>query len=766
MFAENILELVGGTPLVELRHIKKNNRVKILAKIESMNPGGSIKDRVARAMIEKAEKSGELTPDKIIIEPTSGNTGIGLAMACAVRGYRLMLIMPETASEERKMIMKAYGAEILLTPGHLATDGAIEQAYRFYREQPDKYMLMDQYNNEASIQAHYKGTGQEIWDQTAGKVTHIVISLGTTGTAMGVSKRIKELSPDVQIIAVEPNPGHKIQGLKNMQESYPPGIYDKHKMDRIIHVEDEDAFEACRTLAKKEGLFVGMSSGAACAGAAKIAAELDEGLVVAIFPDGGERYLSTPLFRPPLVKGPKVFDHSSGKERVLDLGSSDTGLVTIGPSFDNPYDPEAFRRIILLDVMTRHLERQGGSISALVSMSDLEDQTLAASRERGVGRDSFAREITTAVEKMAHLLGVEKNIVFLRASNCVDRGIELCSSLLARGLAYEKLRSVYFDVSRDKSYGRMSSMDIDKVSLGKTVDMDDYVKENPRDFTLLKRATLQDLKLGDIIETEWGNVRPSWFLQHAVTALEGLPVISLLIAGETHRFPHLENLRAIWAGAGVAPQAWMVAQPVQPGGQVLPCVDEMIERAGQPIAVRMWMLSSSYKKPLVFSEQALSMWVKNQQRIQELAAGLSLHTAGEGSVSEEVEQEIFIIKSGLSQALEEDLKLHRFWPLLFSFTKTVNGLLASGSLNSNEATACLEQLLEVDHIIGILDHDAMPVALASLPENIRQAVENREKARSEKDFKVADELREKVFEAGYNIEDSSDGPRVFKVSHR
>jgi cysteinyl-tRNA synthetase len=763
MFAKDILELVGGTPLVELRHLKKKDSVKILAKIESMNPGGSIKDRVARAMLDKAEKSGDLTPDKIIIEATSGNTGIGLAMACAVRGYRLMLIMPETASEERKMIMKAYGAEILLTPGHLATDGAIEQAYRFYREQPDKYLLMDQYNNEASIMAHYNGTGKEIWEQTGGKVTHIVICLGTTGTAMGVAKRIKELSPDVKIIAVEPNPGHKVQGLKNMQESYPPGIYDKHKMDRIIHVNDEDAFEACRTLAKNEGLFVGMSSGAACAGAAGIAAELDEGLVVAIFPDGGERYLSTPLFRPPLIKGPKVFDFSSGKTKVLDIGASDTGLVTIGPSFDNPYDPEAFRRIILLDVMARHLDRQGGNISATVSMSDLEDQTLAASRDRGVDRDSFSKEITTAVDKMSRLLGVGDKVGFYRASTCVERGIELCRTLLARGLAYEKLRSVYFDVSRDKGYGQMSSMDIDKVSLGKTVDMDDYVKENPRDFTLLKRATLQDLKLGDIIETEWGNVRPSWFLQHAVTALESLPSVSILLAGETHRFPHLENLRAIWAGAGVSPQAWMVSQPVQPGGQVLPCVDEMIEKTGQPMAVRMWMLSSSYKKPLVCSDQALAMWVKNQQRVQELAAGLSLHTAGEGSVSEEIEQEVFNLKSGLSQALEEDLKLHRFWPVLFSFTKTVNGYLASGKLNSNEASACLEQLLEVDRIVGILDHEAMPVPFINLPENIRQAVEDREQARRARDFKVADELRDKVLQAGFNIEDSSDGPRVFKV---
>lgn len=763
MFARDILELVGGTPLVEMRGLNPNKNVKILAKLEAMNPGGSIKDRAAGAMIRKAEASGELTPDKIIIEATSGNTGIGLAMACAVKGYKLMLIMPETASEERKMIMRAYGAEIMLTPGHLATDGAIEQAYRFYREEPEKYLLMDQYNNEASIEAHYEGTGQEIWDQTDGKVTHVVACLGTSGTVMGITKKLKELNKDIQVIAVEPEPGHKIQGLKNMQESYPPGIYEKQKLDRIIRVQDNNAFEACRRLAKEEGVFVGMSSGAAMAGAADIAAELDEGMVVTIFPDGGERYLSTPLFRPQVMNGPKIFDHSTGEDKILSLAEAETGLFTMGPSFDNPYDPEAFRRIILLDVLARHLEREGAKVSALVGLADLEDQTLAASRERGIDRNSFAEEVSTAMRKAAHLLGVRKSMRFSRSSDSIDRTVELCRTLLAHGLAYEKLRSVYFDISRDKGYGQMSNMDIDKVSLGKTVDMDDYVKENPRDFTLLKRATLQDLKLGDIIETEWGNVRPSWFMQQAVTALEGLPGVSLLLAGEIHRFPHLENLRAIWSGAGVSPQAWMVAQPVLPGGPVLPCVDELIEKAGQPMAVRMWMLSSSYKKPLVCSDQAISMWVKNQQRLQDLAAGLSVVVGDSGDVSEDIDQEVFTLKSGLSQALNDNLKLHRFWPILFSFSKSINSHLGAGKLSGKEAGFCLEQLLEVDDILGILDHEAMPVPFASLPEEAKELLEQRELARAKKDFATADAMRDHLIELGFNVEDSSEGARVFKV---
>ncbi|MFP5240369.1 MAG: PLP-dependent cysteine synthase family protein, partial [Acidobacteriota bacterium] len=212
----DILSLAGDTPLVAIRRLNPNPDVTLLVKLEAKNPGGSIKDRVALAMIEAAQASGELTPDKTVIEATSGNTGIGLAMVCAVKGLKLTLVMPSSASEERKRIMRAYGAELLLTPGHLGTDGAIEEAYRLAREYPERYVLMDQFNNPASIEAHYRGTGQEIWDQTEGRVTHVVATLGTSGTAMGIAKKLKELNPAVKVVAVEPRPGHKIQGLKNM----------------------------------------------------------------------------------------------------------------------------------------------------------------------------------------------------------------------------------------------------------------------------------------------------------------------------------------------------------------------------------------------------------------------------------------------------------------------------------------------------------------------------------------------------------------------
>ena len=228
----DITKLIGHTPLIKLNRLNPNKKAAVWAKIESFNPGGSVKDRVALSMVEGAEKSGALTRDKTIIEATSGNTGIGLALVAAVKGYPLLLAMPESASIERQKILRAYGAKILLTPARLGTDGAIEKVYQMARENPDLYFLPDQFNNDDNIMAHYHGTGREIWEQTGGKVTMVVATMGTTGTLMGLTKRLKEFNPNIKIVGVEPYLGHKIQGLKNMKESYKPGIYDKEHFRR------------------------------------------------------------------------------------------------------------------------------------------------------------------------------------------------------------------------------------------------------------------------------------------------------------------------------------------------------------------------------------------------------------------------------------------------------------------------------------------------------------------------------------------------------
>jgi cysteine synthase B len=301
----NIFDAIGNTPLVELRKpdgISKN--VKVYGKLEGCNPGGSIKDRPAYYMILKAEESGQLDPGKIIVEPTSGNTGIALAMIGSAKGYKVKLFMPECVSTERQICLQAFGADVVLTPAKEATDGAIRRAWQFIEKEPDKYFMPNQFDNPNNVLAHYKTTGPEIYEQTGGEVDVFVAGLGTSGTLIGTGNYLKEKKPGVKVVAVEPTEGHTIQGLKNMKESINPKIYDPTKFDEKVTVEDGEAFEITRLLATHEGIFVGMSSGAAVAGAMQIARQMDKGTIVVILPDRGDRYLSTTLFRSVCAKCP------------------------------------------------------------------------------------------------------------------------------------------------------------------------------------------------------------------------------------------------------------------------------------------------------------------------------------------------------------------------------------------------------------------------------------------------------------------------------
>jgi len=293
----NILSAIGHTPLVKFNNLIENSKVKIFGKLEGCNPGGSIKDRPAYYMIKKAEESGELSREKIILEPTSGNTGISLAMIGAAKGYKVKLCMPECVSVERRSIIEAFGAEIILTPANESTDGSIRKAHQLISEEPDKYYMPNQFENENNVLAHYETTGPEIFSQTKGEIDIFVAGMGTGGTLMGVAKYLKEKKPQVKIVGVEPIVGHKIQGLKNMQESIVPKIFQAEKLDEKITVKDDPAYEMARKLATKEGIFVGMSSGAAVAGAFEVAKQMHSGIIVVILPDRGDRYLSTSLFR-------------------------------------------------------------------------------------------------------------------------------------------------------------------------------------------------------------------------------------------------------------------------------------------------------------------------------------------------------------------------------------------------------------------------------------------------------------------------------------
>ena len=296
MVKENILECIGSTPMVRINRLCPNPDVRIFAKLEGFNPTGSIKDRIAVKMIETAEREGRLRPGHTIIEPTSGNTGIGLAIVGIVKGYPVEIVMSSAVSVERRKIIRSYGAKVILTPAEEGTDGAIRTARRMVAADPDKYFMPDQFANAGNYLAHYQSTALEIWQQTRGEIDYLVCALGTSGTLMGISRFLKVMKPDIRTVCAHPIRGHYIQGLKNMEEAVVPEIYDPSQIDRQEMVESEEAIAMAREIIAREGIFAGMSSGAAMLAAVRTAQRVERGNIVVVFPDRAEKYLSTTMF--------------------------------------------------------------------------------------------------------------------------------------------------------------------------------------------------------------------------------------------------------------------------------------------------------------------------------------------------------------------------------------------------------------------------------------------------------------------------------------
>ena len=293
MIAGSIVERVGNTPLVRIKNITKDisPKVEIYAKLEDFNPGGSVKDRDALRMVQEGIKSGKLSGDKILMDPTSGNTGVAYAMIGAALGFPVELVMPENASQQRKDIARSFWAELTFSSPFEGSDGAIRLAHKLYEENPDKYFMPDQYNNELNPRAHYDSTGIEIWEQTEGRVTHFIATMGTSGTVMGTSRRLKDYNPDIQCIGAQPADSlHGLEGLKHMPSSIVPGIYKEEELDQVMGLETEPSYDLVDRLSKEEGILVGYSSGGAMLACLEVAKSLDEGVIVTIFADHGDRY--------------------------------------------------------------------------------------------------------------------------------------------------------------------------------------------------------------------------------------------------------------------------------------------------------------------------------------------------------------------------------------------------------------------------------------------------------------------------------------------
>jgi cysteinyl-tRNA synthetase len=759
--SHTILDAIGNTPMVEIRRLNPNSRVRLLAKLEYVNPGGSIKDRPALAMIEAGEASGDLTPDKTVIEATSGNTGIGLALVCSVKGYRLLLAMSEAASIERQKILKARGAEILLTPGHLGTDGAIEEVYRLARENPERYFMADQYNNPANWQAHYHGTAREIWEETGGSISALVATMGTTGTLMGMSRRLKEYNPDIRIIGVEPYLGHKLQGLKNMKEAYCPELYEKNRLDEKVNIDDEEAFEMTRRLAKEEGLFVGMSSGAALVIARQAAAGMSEGTVVVIFPDGGERYLSTPLFTVREKVDLKLFNTLTRKKEVFQpLTPGKASVYSCGPTANARLHPADHRRFIFSDLLCRYLEYRGYAVDHVMNITDFDDRTIEGSEAEGSDLTEFTDRHIAAFKKDLDFLGVRPAAHYPRASEHVDDMVALAERLAKRGYAYEKLRSLYFDISRFSQYGRLSGVDLEKIKLGATVDLDEYEKDNPRDFTLLKRARLSELKRGIYVKTPWGNVRPSWHLQCAAMSMKYLgESFDIHTSGRELVFPHHENEIAIASALTGKPLAryWLHCDRALVDGKKLGenegghTLDSLADRGYSGKAVRYWLLSTHYRKPVAFSEERLDAAESALKRLNTCIRAL-LNIRG-GVPYAELDQLLYDIRQGFITAMDDDLNISAALASLFTNVRKINLLISQGGIDPDGAEKVLTAFRNLDGVLNIMDFEPVPGDAT-----IQALIQEREAARREKDWERADRLRADIEALGVTLRDPKIAP--------
>jgi cysteinyl-tRNA synthetase len=769
IFSDGALGLIGNTPLIKFQRICPNPEVEIWAKLESANPGGSVKDRIAKSMIEAAEESGELTRDKVILEATSGNTGIGLALVGTVKGYKVLLAMSEAVSQERCQILSALGADFLRTPARLGTDGAIEAVYRLQRKEPGKYFIPDQYNNPANPLAHYNGTALEIWNQTEGRITHLVATMGTSGTLMGISRRFSELNPEVQIIGVEPYLGHKIQGLKNMKEAYRPGIFDRKRLAEKVNIKDEDAYETSRLLAREEGLFVGMSSGAAAYVALQLAKKLPRGVIVVILPDGGERYLSTTLFRSSVAAArqePKLELYDTLTRAQRPFQSLVPGKVTMyscGPTVNAEPTLGLLRRVIVGDLLRRYLEYCGFEVKHVMNVTDLDDNTIQESIKCGISIKELTDQYTNEFMDCLDQLAIKRAWKYPRTSEHVDDMVAFTRQLMSKGFAYERLRSVYFDIGKFPGYGALSGLNLSKIRVGTTVDLDEYDKDDPRDFTLFKRATLAEMARDIFYETDWGNVRPSWHVQCAAMSTRYLgEEFDIHTSGSDILFPHNENEIAqceCLHGKGPA-RYWVHSELVLAAGRKMSrsagnavTLKDLIHLGYSAREVRYLLLSTHYRQPLSYSEEKLKVARAALKRID--AFVVKLRRCSNDRKTDKIQGICEEMLSSFDAAMEADLNVPMALAAIFILIRKVNQSISAGEVSKNDAAYLLDAFARINSVLALIDLN--PAGAETEDPDIEAMIDRRDEARERKDYQEADRIREDLKKKNITLEDTPYG---------
>ncbi|MGM5482272.1 MAG: cysteine--tRNA ligase [Nanobdellota archaeon] len=762
----NIIELIGNTPVIKINKLNPYKNTQLFAKLEGFNPGGSIKDRVALEMIERAIESGELTNSKTIIEATSGNTGIGLAMVAAVKGFNIEIVMSEAVSLERRKILEGFGAKIILSPAEESTDGAIKLAEEMVKKYPEKYFMPNQFNNKNNYKAHYK-TAEELFTQIP-DIDYLVAGLGTTGTLMGCAKYLKEKKPNIKIIAAEPNPSHTIQGLKNLQEAKVPGIYNPELIDEIIKVSDKQAYKYARELINKEGIFAGISSGAAISCSIEIARR-NKGKkinIATILPDRAEKYLSTELIKEDKM-GMKIFNSSAKqKQEFVSLEKSKVKMYTCGPTVYDYAHVGNFRSYIFSDLLKRYLIYKGYQITHVMNITDVDDKTIKGSQNKGETLKEYTSFYTDEFFKDYESLGIKKPDYVPKATETIPEMVELVKKLLEKGYAYKSDDgSVYFNIAKFKEYGKMAHLDMKGLKSGARVSHDNYEKDQASDFVLWKQYKPQED--GSVYwETDLGKGRPGWHLECSAMAMKYLgKSIDIHTGGIDLIFPHHQNevAQSEAATGKTFVNYWVHCNHLIVEGKKMSkslgnfhTIRELFNKGFTPKAVRYTLISTHYRQQLNLTEESLKAAETSIKRLEEFMRRLdeSKGTQEHKGVDKLLEE----LNSNFSVHMDDDLNISGALASLFEFIKKINKLLDEERISAYDAEKIRNNIKKIDSVLGLVKTEEQ-----TIPEDVEELAKLRLQARKNKDFEQADKFREKIKQKGYHVDDTKDGYKLKKI---
>ncbi|MCF7862198.1 cysteine--tRNA ligase [Candidatus Woesearchaeota archaeon] len=798
MIHDDIISLIGNTPYLRINKLNPTN-IEIVAKLEGWNPGGSIKDRIALEMITAAEKLGLLDKTKTIIEATSGNTGIGLAMIAAVKGYNIEIVLSEAVSIERRKLLEAYGAKIILSPANEGTDGAIVLAKEMIRRSPDKYYMPNQFENPSNPMAHYKTTADEIV-KDIGEFDYFVSGIGTTGTLMGIGRRLKEHNPKIQIVGIEPTLGHKTQGLKNLDEAIVPKIYDETVLDEKMTVEDKHAYNTARRLIQEEGISVGISSGAAMYGALQLAQRLEEkglkGRIVTIFPDRGEKYISTSLFIKDKM-GLKIYNTlSREKEEFVPLKKGTVLYYSCGPTVYNYAHIGNFRSFVFADVLKRYLKYKGYKVTHVMNITDVDDKTIRNSKEQGKTLKEFTDYYTDAFFKDFETLNIEKPDIIPRATETIPEMVEMIKTLMDKGYAYKSDDgSIYFDISKYDQYGKLSKTDVKNLKAGARVSHDEYEKANVSDFALWKAWDEND---GDVFwETEIGKGRPGWHIECSAMSTKYLgDNFDIHTGGVDLVFPHHENEIAQSEAATGKPfvNYWAHCEHLIVDGKKMSksmgnfyTLRDLLDKGMDPMAIRYTLLATSYKQQLNFTFDGIESSKQTINRLYDFVSNLNTVQVEEGPL-DGIKKLLIEVKDEFEQNMDDNLNISGAMASVFEFVNKINKLIGDGRVSKEGADLVKETMLKFDSVLGIqmdkhtkksvdkaidvtsinIDEEftALKGAIAKAKETgdmnkinpiAEKIIAYRLHLREKKDWTRSDEVRDRLKELGIIVDDSKQG---------